>query len=134
MLDCTLSGVLGNFDTHAEEAHLLVRYAASENADLWSVLADRLIEWSAFAGHVDDDGIEWPGKGVLALAGRVAYAFRDKDMPAPSNIVPSGDGGVVIEWKIGAAYLKIEIGKDGSLEKLAFDHGKLVSREPLLVA
>ena len=133
MFDCTLSKTVTEPETHAEDEHLLVRYASKENAPTWDELTDPLIEWPLRCDE-DNDGLGWPSRSVLASAYSLACKMRNLGEPVPSNIVPNGDGGVVFEWRGGPTYIKVEIDKDGSGECLGFTHGTLVFRELLSLA
>jgi hypothetical protein len=128
---CTLSGSVTEPETHAQGEHLLVRYASKENATAWDKLTDSLIAWGLRSAEDDDDGLEWPSRSLLASAYRLACKMRNTNVPAPSNTVPNGEGGIAFEWRAGPFFTKIEVGKDGSLEFLSFNHGKLVCRGPL---
>jgi hypothetical protein len=135
MVDCTLSRTVANFETHAEDEHLLVQYGIRENAAAWDRLTDLVIEWPLRCPeNVDEDGIEWPSRSVLTLAYQLACNMRNSGVQVPSNIVPNGEGGVVFEWRAGPYYVKIEVDKDSSSEYLAFNSGTLVSRRPLSLA
>jgi hypothetical protein len=125
----TLSKAVSESETRAEGEHLLVRYASKENVSAWDKLNDSLIDWGLHCEENDEgDGLEWPSRPLLASAYSLACAMRDAEVPAPSSIVPDGEGGVAFEWRAGSYFTKIELGKDGSSEFLAFDNGKLVSR------
>jgi hypothetical protein len=105
----------------------------TENATAWNQLTDSLVGWGLRYAEDDDDELEWPSRSLLASAYSLARRMRDQDVPAPSNIVPNGEGGVAFEWRAGRLFTEIEVAKDGSSEFLAFDHGKLVLRHPLPV-
>jgi hypothetical protein len=135
MIDCTLSGAVKSVGTYAEDKHLLASCVSPEDAAAWDKLVDRLIEWfSHYYEDIDEDGIEWPDRTVLARAGQLAYKMRDEHFQVASNVVPSGDGGVVFQWQEGPSYRKLEVNKDGSVEWFKFNRGTLLFHRQLLLA
>jgi hypothetical protein len=135
MVDCTLLGAVQDIGTYAEDEHLLIRYVRSDCVDAWNRVLDKLIGWwQSHCYREVDDGIEWPNRAVLSLAGQLLVRLRDAQKPAPTNTVPSGDGGVVFEWRAGPYYQKLEINKDGKVESFRFNRGKLDFRQQLPLA
>jgi hypothetical protein len=52
-------------------------------------------------------------------------------MPAPTRVMPNGEGGLVVEWISGTRTMVIEISEDLSLEFTVLDQGVRLQRETL---
>jgi hypothetical protein len=102
-------------------------------ADGWDQCIDgKLIEWGrtpAFFG--DEDEIIPPAPEIVSLATKIAGAYREMKFPAPDNVVPDGDGGIVFELSIGTMKEFIHIWDDGNVEYYRTSGTELVERYQL---
>jgi hypothetical protein len=95
----------------------------------WDEIIDqRLIEWGRDPSQLNDDGVVPPARDVVRRACQLAAAMRDSGLPAPSRVVPSGEGGIVFERQVGPTFTAIEVQHDGTIEVRAFHKSKMVTR------
>jgi hypothetical protein len=96
------------------------------------MMDDKLLSW--FGPHVDErdeDGLEWPSRASLASAYNLAKALRGSGAPAPSGVVPNGEGGVAFEWRQGKLFASLEVKKNAPPEIMVFEGSRLLHREAL---
>ena len=100
---------------------------------LWQDIIDgKLVEWGRDPSQLDDEGIDSPTPQTIKRASQIALFMRDQGMPAPSRIVPTGDGGIVFERQQGVVFETIEIGADGSIEVALYQDCALIGFRSLL--
>jgi hypothetical protein len=110
------------------------RYDAGEN-EAWGGLIDStLIEWGRDPTLLEDDGFTPPSAETLRRACEIASVLRSLRFPAPTRIVPTGDGGISFQAEDGDAFISIEIAADGTVEYFRFSGAKLVERYEVLIA
>lgn len=113
----------------ADEAILAIRSGGEqERIDQWEKVIDLLIEWGRSPSHINEDELESPSKEACANACKLATTLRDNcDLP-PERVVPTGDGGIVLERKRDRDAFVFEVAADGMIEYFAFHDSKLISR------
>ena len=117
----------------ANEATLVNKSCAEqekeqERIDQWEKVIDRSIEWGRSPSHIDEDEWESPSKEACANACKLATTLRDNcDLP-PDRVVPTGDGGIVLEHKRDKDAFVYEVAADGMVEYFAFHDSRLISR------
>ena len=122
-------------NTGATDEKLFASLEKQRRADevAWdSIVNNQLIEWGRNPHVLEHDDVSPPSGQTISLACQVAVTMRDDGEPAPTRVVPNGNGGIVFERNVGPAFLTIEIDEDGSVEYAAFVNSKLVSRQRLL--
>jgi hypothetical protein len=98
----------------------------------WGPIFDRyLVNWGCDTSELEDDGIIPPSKWAIHVAANVALAVRNQGVPAPLRVVPSGDGGLVFEWKSPPHFHTLEVSENGAIEVNSFTNGRHVERIPL---
>lgn len=97
--------------------------------DGWREIIDRvLIEWGRYPESVADDGVDPPTAAAIASASQAACRLRDEGISLPTNVAPTGDGGIAFEYELSNAFLTIEIDSVGDRELRVFQDGKIVRR------
>ncbi|HVA48750.1 MAG TPA: hypothetical protein VNH11_20460 [Pirellulales bacterium] len=93
----------------------------------WNDVIDRvLVEWRLHPERLEDDGIDSPTPAAIAGASRTACQLRDDGSPLPTNIAPTGDGGVALHYEHKDVLLTIEVDAAGKREVRFFFEGELV--------
>jgi hypothetical protein len=96
----------------------------------WETWLVRLAKWTAGAGREDCDGVVWPTDEAIAAARRLVDQMRTEGFPEPTDLVPSGDGGIVFSRRTGDLREEIEISESGDAELLLFQSSRLTHRTP----
>jgi hypothetical protein len=102
--------------------------------DAWQQIIDyKLIEWGRHPEAIEEDDLIPPTPEAIPSAIEVCRAMMALSAPPPKRVVPDGDGGVVLErW--GADWsVSIEIVKDGTVELVELQQGRVQKRTPLVV-
>ncbi len=98
----------------------------------WITLVDTvLVEWGRNPSALEDEDFIPPNPDVINLACRVALECRDAGHPAPTRIVPDGEGGICFERVEGSISSSLRIYADQTGELLVFDDCHLAGRYPL---
>lgn len=99
---------------------------------LWPEEIDhRLQAWEQDPDQLQDEGVEAPSREIVRLARRCARHLCERGAPAPSRVVPDGDGGIIFEWLQRPTVESIEIADDEMIEYLRFVESCLVHRQAL---
>lgn len=69
-----------------------------------------------------------PRRRILFAAPSSSQARRDQGLSPPDQIVPTGDGGIALQFERDPEFVSIEIEPEGLVELLVFDGGKLKHR------
>ena len=100
-----------------------------QEREAWENLIDgTLIEWGRDPSALEDDGVVPPSIETIKHACEIATELRRLDFPAPTRLVPTGDGGIAFEVDAGCDFVSVEIAPDGAVEYLRFSGSKLVER------
>ena len=103
----------------------------SEMSSAWGAIDTELNNWMANPADFVDDGAAPPSKNLIRLARRVAAALSVQENPAPTLVVPDGNGGIALEWHLRNRVLRtLEFNRDGEAYWYGFENGKLVFRRP----
>lgn len=97
------------------------------NHEPWSnVIDELLVKWRRHPELLEDDGIDAPTSAAISAASKAACLLRDRDAPPPTNVSPTGDGGIALHYEHNEVLFTIEFDADGHRElRLHFD-GQLV--------
>ncbi len=139
------AGVCTHFEPHAvhtgaanEELLGVTAKRREEHRLRWQEIIDeKLVEWGRDPGQLADDNLVPPSRAAVDSAVQEAQVWRDaresddEFVPSPQWVVPSGDGGIVFEWRGESTSAVIEILDDGSVDCAIFEDGRLVSRTSL---
>jgi hypothetical protein len=99
-------------------------------AAAWNAIADsQLIAWGRDPGQLEEDGIQAPAEQTIARATELASRLRVQGVPAPTRIVPTGDGGIAFQFEDDSRFTSIEIGDDGVVELYQFEESRLILRQ-----
>lgn len=106
----------------------------NKERERWESLVDRtLIEWGRDPAILEDDGIIPPTIGTVKNACDIARVLCRLGLPAPTRIVPTGDGGIAFQADADHDFVSIEIAADGTVEYLRFSGSKLVERYEVVI-
>jgi hypothetical protein len=98
------------------------------NAQEWGRIRRRLSNWQRNPDEAGDDEITPPSSRSIDVAANIADAFAQRNIDAPDQVVPAGDGGLAFERFEGDVYEVIEVRPDGSCEWKLFENCKLQER------
>lgn len=105
-----------------------VRYASGDG-EAWRVVDNQLNDWMASPADIVDEGAVPPSRDLIRQV-RYFVAYL-KDSPAPTLVVPDGNGGIAIEWHLPDRVLRtIEFNEVGEAWAYKFENGRLVFRRP----
>ena len=108
-----------------------IELAAAEQSRLdgWRKIIDRtLIEWGCHPDNIEDDGVDPPTAAAIARANLIVCELRDEGTPLPANLAPNGDGGIVLHYEFGDAFLTIEVDSIGDCELRVLENGRLTKQ------
>lgn len=90
----------------------------------WRDLVERTLdEWRSHPERLDDDGIKAPTPAAIAAANKTASHLQNHHAPLPTNLAPTGDGGISFLFERGDTLLTIEVSGDGRHEvRFQFDN------------
>lgn len=95
--------------------------ARDANRQAWDRVIDQsLISWANGQIEIDDDLLS-PTAASIRTAMRLSRRLRDAGATPPTDVLPSGDGGVLFENRVGQASEQIEVLRDGSAEISRYD-------------
>ena len=118
----------------ADDASLAVSAPGREaNQEGWQRIIDAdLVEWGRDPSQLEDENITAPSRVIIARASALAIGLRDEGWPPPNRVVPSGDGGIVLERWSGSVFESIEVRDDGAIVVSLFEDSRLVATEQLV--
>lgn len=96
-------------------------------------IQDTLIAWFNLPSLFDDDDFEPPNRKTILAAISLARLMKENDCLPPTRIVPSVDGGVILETAAAPFLVTIEILNCGRVENIVFEHGKVKRRTTSIV-
>lgn len=95
----------------------------------WSkFIQGQLSDWRRNQRQLEDDDIEAPSAGTIDKATAVAISMRDRGLPPPDRIVPTGDGGIALQFDRDNEFISIEVEPEGLVELLVFCDGRFTHR------
>jgi len=99
------------------------------NSDAWQRIIDNtLAEWERNPSEMQDAGIEPPSDETICHAIVFARQLRDQGLPAPTNVVPDPNGGIVFQHQELGGSEEYHFWDDGVVEYLCFEGPRLVER------
>lgn len=110
----------------------LHREAEAAHKDAWHEVVDRkLLEWGLDPAALEDDGLKAPSGETIALACKVAAAYRDAGLPPPLRVVPTASAGIAFERKQGSVFETVTVSADGKVEYAKYVDSRLTVRNNL---
>jgi hypothetical protein len=100
----------------------------------WRGSIERLAAWSKDPHQLFEADLEAPATEVIQWTYELAQAIRDLGASPPLRVVPTGDGGIVLEFQRGTDFDTLEITPAGAIEIVRFNGNRVVRREQLFVA
>lgn len=114
------------------------REARTETADkpkmteAWApFIEEQLVEWALNPRQCEGDDVVPPNSATISHATVTAISLRDQGAPAPTRIVPTGDGGIAFQYDGDPEFISIEVEPEGRVELLVFVNGRLTHRTEL---
>lgn len=116
--------------TMATTAFLLSDESEKRRAAWERVIDEKLIEWGNHPERFEEDGLDPPSKESIRTGCLFAAYLRDDtpEVPVPNRVMPTGDGGIVFEYRSGKESTIYEIDETGLIEKLQFDECRLTEQ------
>lgn len=97
------------------------------DGESWVTIINRVLaQWRLRPELLDDVGIDPPTEAAIAAASEAACRLRDQAAPIPSNVSPTGDGGIAMHYEHNGVLLTIEFDSAGHRELLFHFGGQLV--------
>ena len=109
----------------------LIGNTGDAGSDWSQILKKTLLEWYSSPAPFKDEEFPPPSRVALWDAIVLARLLERQRQPAPTSIVPSVDGGVVLERRDRSYLFIIEVLNDGRIEEIVFKNGKISSRNVL---
>ncbi len=122
---------LPHLETAALATHAFASAACrpknAEARDSWNKIIDVVLAtWRERPEQFEDDGIDAPSVAAIAAASKAACFLRAQGAPSPTNLSPTGDGGVALHYEHNDVLLTIEFDADGHREMRFHFDGQLV--------
>ncbi len=107
--------------------------AVTSNGEMnkWQRFIDILMEWRRDPNQVQDAGIDPPSLETIGQAIVMAKRLRDSGLPAPTQIVPDPNRGIVFERHDNDVSEEYHFWDDGVVEYMLFQGSKLVERHKI---
>lgn len=100
---------------------------ASKDGDSWDRIIDHvMVEWRRCPQPLEDEGIDAPTEAAMNAATQAACLLRDQQAPIPSNVSPTGDGGIALHYEHSDVLFTIEFDSSGHRELRFHFGGQLV--------
>lgn len=96
--------------------------------DDWSRHTRKVQEWLREPPILDDGETPPTGSAIDSCMRRFA-ALQEARMPAPTRVMPNGEGGLIAEWVAGTRTTVMEINQDLSMEFTVLEQGMRRLRE-----
>lgn len=101
-------------------------------ADAWApFIEEQLAAWALNPSQFEGDDLVPPSAEAISRASTTAISLRDHGAPAPTRIVPTGDGGIAFQYDGEPEFISIEVEPEGRVELLVFNKGRLTHRAEL---
>lgn len=125
------AGIISPFTkTSAAPQTSLASPDSGASAELWCNAVERMLAWRSHPERFEPD--DAPTIEVLDTAIDYAEDERGRSGPAPTSIVPSGDGRVAFEWCDRGSTMIVEFVGRGRARYTIIDAGKVVKKGVLV--
>jgi len=115
--------------THGAPADALAT-PTTEDASLWDDACERMLAWRSNPDQFAPD--DQPSIEILDTAIDFAVDQRMRGGPAPTIIIPSGDGRVAFEWHLRHSTMIIDFVGRGRAEYTKFANGRVIEQGVLI--
>lgn len=115
--------------THAAPPEALAT-SATGDAAVWDDACERMLAWRSNPNQFAPD--DQPSTEILDTAIDFAVDERTRGGPAPSIIIPSGDGRVAFEWHYRHSTMIIDFVGRGRAKYTKFADGRVVEKGVLI--
>ena len=75
----------------------------------------QLAHWKSNPDQLEDEGVLVPTAALVGVAEDVAEVLCDNAVDPPDVLLPNGDGGIVLRWRLPSRTWSIEMDADGSI-------------------
>lgn len=100
--------------------------SATDDASLWDDACERMLAWRMDPGQFDED--DEPCIEILDTAIDFAVDERTGGGPAPTIVIPSGDGKIAFEWHYRRSTMIIEFVGRGRAKYTKFADGRVIDK------
>ena len=97
----------------------------------WQQVIAKLTEWARNPSELEDDRLDPPSAEMTQRAINFARALLQAGYPAPTNVVPDANGGIVFHRREKDSDEEFHFWDDGTVEYFRFHGTRLVERKPL---
>lgn len=104
--------------------------ADSERRSSWNTNVDLILSWLSDPSSLREEEIECPTREATNAALVLAGGLMEIKALAPSHVLPTGDGGIVFEWRAGHILTMIEVDTTGTAEIIYFHGDQIIGRAP----
>jgi len=115
--------------THAAPPEALAT-STTGDAAAWEDACERMLAWRSNPGQFAPD--DQPSTEILDTAIDFAVDERTRGGPAPTIIIPSGDGRVAFEWHYRRSTMIIDFVGRGCAKYTKFADGRVVEKGVLI--
>ena len=129
ILSDTTAAVTPFSKTHGASRDALAT-SATDDASLWDDACERMLAWRSNPTQFNDE--DEPSIEILDTAIDFAVDERTRGGPAPTIIIPSGDGNVSFEWHYRQSTMIIEFVDRGRAKYTKFASGHVIEKGVLI--
>ncbi|MEQ1891031.1 MAG: hypothetical protein ABL998_00675 [Planctomycetota bacterium] len=102
--------------------------ALEEARERWEEIQGMLLGWLRDPRKALDEDLEAPTPSAIRSALRRSQLWSRGRVRNPTRVAPSGDGGVLFDWRLEPTSIEVEVEADGSSEYREYQDAKLVRR------
>lgn len=100
--------------------------STNDDASLWDDACERMLDWRGNPGQFNEE--DEPSIEILDTAIDFAVDERTRGGPAPTIIIPSGNGKVAFEWHYRRSTMIIEFVGRGHAKYTRFADGRVIEK------
>lgn len=122
-----------NSNTESDSTSLAQWSGQSETDLAWQEAIDKLHYWRRHPDELRIDDLEPASPLIIETAIRQCRSWAEcgpLEMPVPM-VAPSGEGGIIFEWRRDHFLTQLELQRDGSYEVIILKNNSVVHREVL---
>src|SRR5665213_993717 len=94
----------------------------------WTAADAELNDWTVDPDSVVDADAVAPSRTIIRRARTIIAKCQQLGLPAPSMVVPDGNGGISFEFHSASVYRNLEVLKDGRIRWTVIKNGQIESR------
>ena len=100
-----------------------------QDYDWEKIVQETLVTWCNALSQFEDKDFEPPTRKTLCDAISLAKTLKERGWPPPTRIVPSVEGGVILERYAAPYLVTMELLNDGEIEYISFKDCKIMHRQ-----